>query len=134
MDEGEYTSLVAALAGVGDPCQARGRRYPWEIRNLDLTRLPTRLPSTRSPQTLRGGEIARRGLVGVVRILGQPILQRLDGRRECGDRRRPRGQQGLHQRDHRRRAVGIDGKQLLAVDHGPSLSARPRSGTPHPPE
>jgi len=31
MDEGEYTSLVAALAGVGDPRQARGRRYPWEI-------------------------------------------------------------------------------------------------------
>ena len=31
MDEGKYTSLVAALAGVDDPRQARGRRYPWEL-------------------------------------------------------------------------------------------------------
>ena len=31
MDEGEYTSLVAALAGVEDPRRARGRRYPWGL-------------------------------------------------------------------------------------------------------
>ena len=32
MDEEEYTSLVAALAGVDDPRRARGRRYTWELR------------------------------------------------------------------------------------------------------
>lgn len=31
MDQGEYTSMAAALAAVPDPRQARGQRYPWQL-------------------------------------------------------------------------------------------------------